>query len=123
LTFWFSTTISTRRFSARFARLIHDVAQRQDARQAAAGIDHGQAVNLMLAHEAMRGVELVGARARNHPRRHHALERNRFERHALCVCSHADVAIGDDSDEPALAVDDRHASAIVFPHDASGRIQ
>src|ERR1700735_1330260 len=103
--------------------MIYDVAQRQDSDRLAAGIDYREAVNFMRAHQAVRGLEIVAARARNHFRRHRALDANRCERDALRICGHADIAVGDNSDELAVRIDDRRASAIVIPHYTGGSIQ
>src|SRR5262249_38051014 len=96
------------------------VGESDDADEAALGVDDGHAANLVLLHQSLHGGWRVVRPAAFDVASHRAAHTGVAQRDALQVTRHADIAVGDDTDDAALRIDDGHRPAVDLPHDLSG---
>jgi hypothetical protein len=104
-------------------RFTRDIVKREKSDKHTLRIENWQTSDTVISHHLHSMLQVILDATRDNLLRHGALHPDFSERPALCVCCHADVAVGQNANRPGISIHHRHATTDILPHDLRSRVE
>jgi len=104
-------------------RLARDIVEIKHANEYALKVDDRETTESLRAQQLYCAIQIVLAATGDNASCHRAVYGKFGQRPTLRISCHADITVGQKPDGPMIAVDHRHGTAGIFPHDLRRYVQ